>query len=225
MSNAIWYVKYISHLLQLHRYLCLMKRSLFLFLLVMILLSCSDDGISIDDAGNKVFTYEPIGWQMVLPEGWEVLSEAERDKLAYKAEHYYEEDMAAKNRGGEKKIILGVRKGEKDMNAIYGFIRSYERDEDYPELEELLEQQYRSYATGEYSAEKSLVQETLSAIAFDKATLKVSYAGKPYFTYITYSTMLDTLNFGVSIVTNNAADEQMLVEHFRKSAASITTGR
>lgn len=187
----------------------------------MFLFSCSNDGISTDDAGNKIFTYEPIGWQMVLPDGWEVLNESERDKLAYKAENYYEEDMAAKKRGGEKQIILGVRKGEKDMNAVYAFTRSYERDEDYPELEELLAQQYRSYATGEYSADSSLVQENLDGIVFDKATLHVSYAGKPYFTYITYSTMLDTLNFGVSIVSNNAADEQMLVGNFRQSAGSI----
>lgn len=201
-----------------------MKRSLFVLLLVLIFAACSDDGISTDDAGNKIYTYEPIGWHMVLPDGWEVLGEADRDKLAYKAEHYYEEDMAAKKRGGEKKIILAARKAEKDMNAIYAFVRSYERDEDYPDLEELLTQQYRSYATGEYSAEKSLEQENLNGIVFDKATLKVSYAGKPYFTYITYSSMLDTLNFGVSIVTNNTTDEQMLVDNFRKSAASITVG-
>jgi len=192
-------------------------------ILCCLLLACNNDGISTNEAGDKVFTYAPIGWQIILPEGWEVLSEAERDKLAYKAEHYYEEDMAAKKRGGEKKIILGVRKGEKDMNAVYAFTRSYERDEDFPELRELLAQQYRSYATGEYSADSSLVQEILNGIVFDKATLKVNYAGKPYFTYITYSTMLDTLNFGVSIVTNNVADEQMLVDNFRKSAASITT--
>lgn len=191
----------------------------------MLLFSCSNDGIGTDDAGNKIFTYEPIGWQMVLPQDWEILSESERDKLAYKAESYYEEDMAAKKRGGEKQIILGVRKGEKDMNAVYAFTRSYERDEDYPELEELLAQQYRSYATGEYNADSSLVQENLSGIVFEKAMLKVSYAGKPYFTYITYSTMLDTLNFGVSIVTDNAADEQMLADNFRKSVASITAGR
>lgn len=202
-----------------------MKRSLFVLLLVLIFAACSDDGISTDDAGNKIYTYEPIGWHMVLPDGWQVLSEADRDKLAYKAEHYYEEDAAAKKQGGEKKIILAVRKAEKDMNAIYAFVRSYNRDEDFPDLEELLTQQYRSYASGEYSAEKSLEQETLNGIVFDKAKLKVSYAGKPYFTYITYSTMLDTLNFGVSIVTNNATDEQMLVDNFRKSAASITVGR
>jgi len=202
-----------------------MKHSVFALLLVLVFASCSDDGISKDGAGNKIYTYEPIGWQMVLPDGWEVLSEADRDKLAYKAEHYYEEDMAAQRRGGEKQIILAVRKGEKDMNAVYAFVRCYERDEDFPDLEELLMQQYRSYATGEYSAEKSLVQETLSGIVFDKATLKVSYAGKSYFTYITYSSMLDTLNFGVSIVTNNAANEQMLVDNFRQSVGSITTGR
>jgi hypothetical protein len=190
-------------------------------ILTLFLFSCSNNGISMDDAGNKIFTYEPIGWQMVLPQDWEVLSEAERDKLAYKAEHYYEEDMAAKKHGGDKKIIMAVRKGENDMNAVYAFVRSYERDEDFPELGELLAQQYRSYATGEYSADSSLVQENLSGIVFDKATLKVNYGGKPYFTYITYSTMLDTLNFGVSIVTNIAVDEQMLVDNFRKSAASI----
>ncbi|HEY9179031.1 MAG TPA: hypothetical protein VIN07_15165 [Flavipsychrobacter sp.] len=194
-------------------------------ILTLFFFSCSNDGVSTDDAGNKVFTYESIGWQMVLPKGWEVLSESDRDKLAYRAENYYEEDMAAKKRGGEKQIILGVRKGEKDMNAVYAFTRSYERDEDYPELEELLAQQYRSYATGEYSADSSLVQENLSGMVFEKATLKVNYAGKAYFTYITYSTMLDTLNFGVSIVVNNDADEQMLVDNFRKSVASITTGR
>lgn len=194
-------------------------------ILCWLLLSCNDNDTSTNEAGDKVFTYAPIGWQMILPEGWEVLSEAERDKLAYKAEHYYEEDMAAKKRGGEKQIILGVRKGEKDMNAVYAFIRSYERDEDFPDLAELLEQQYRSYATGEYSADTSLTQEVLSGIVFDKATLKVSYAGKPYFTYITYSTMLDTLNFGISIVSNNTADEQMLTDNFRKSAERITVGR
>ncbi len=200
-------------------------RSILVLLVVLIFSSCNNDGIGTDDTGNKIFTYESIGWQMILPEGWEVLSEADRDKLAYKAESYYEEDMAAKKRGGEKQIILGVREGENDMNAVYAFTRSYERDEDFPELRELLAQQYRSYATGEYSADTSLVQENLSGIVFDKAILKVSYVGKPYFTYITYSTMLDTLNFGVSIVTNNIADEQMLTDNFRKSAASITVGR
>ncbi len=198
---------------------------IFVLFVVLIFASCSDDGISRDDAGNKIFTYEPIRWQMVLPEGWEVLSESERDKLAYKAESYYEEDIDAQKRGGDKQIILGVRKGEKDMNAVYAFVRSYERDEDFPDLEELLAQQYRSYATGEYGADTSLTQETLSGIVFDKATLRVSYTGKPYFTYITYSTMLDTLNFGVSIVTNIAVDEQMLVDNFRKSVGSITVGR
>lgn len=201
------------------------KQPRIIIIVILFLYSCAGDDITRDDKGNKVFTYEPTGWQMVLPAGWEALNKSERDKLAYKAENYYEEDIAAKKREGDKKIILAVRKGEKDMNAVYAFIRSYERDEDFPDLEELLTQQYRSYATGEYSADSSLVQEDLSGIVFDKAILKVSYAGKPYFTYITYSTMLDTLNFGVSIVTNNAADEQMLVENFRKSAKSITVGR
>ncbi|MBZ0099590.1 MAG: hypothetical protein K8F30_10925 [Taibaiella sp.] len=198
-----------------------MKQPRIIIIVIIFLFSCSGDSIRTDDKGNKVFTYEPTGWQMLLPAKWEILNESERDKLAYKAESYYEEDMAAQRRGGKKKIILGVRKGEKDMNAIYAFIRSYERDEDFPDLEELLTQQYRSYATGEYSADSSLARESLSGIVFDKAILKVSYAGKPYFTYITYSAMLDTLNFGVSIVTNNAADEQMLVENFRQSIGSI----
>lgn len=202
-------------------YFCSVKQLQIFIIISLFLFSCAGNGISRDNAGNKIFTYEPTGWQMVLPAEWEILDESERDKLGYKAENYYEEDIAAKKRGGEKKIILAVRKGEKDMNAIYAFIRSYERDEDFPDLEELLTQQYRSYATGEYSADSSLVREELNGIVFDKAILKVSYAGKPYFTYITYSTMLDTLNFGVSIVTNNAADEQMLLENFRKSAESI----
>lgn len=182
--------------------------------------SCNNnDGITNKD-GNRVFTYEPIGWQMVLPDKWQVLTESERDKLNYAAQNYYEEENT-KNKGGEKKIILGIKKAEKDMNACYAFVRNYERDEDYPNLRDLLRQQKRQYSTDNYDAQDTLIKETIGSFEFEKAVLTVYYAGKPYFTCTTYSTMIDTLNFGVSIVTNNAADEQLLTNNFRQSVSSI----
>lgn len=182
--------------------------------------SCNNnDGITNKD-DNRVFTYEPIGWQMVLPDNWQVLTESERDKLNYAAQNYYEEENT-KNKGGEKKIILGIKKAEKDMNACYAFVRSYQRDEDYPNLRDLLRQQKSQYSTNNYDAQDTLVKEKIGSMEFEKAVLTVYYAGKPYFTYTTYSTMIDTLNFGVSIVTNNTADEQLLTNNFRQSVSNI----
>lgn len=182
--------------------------------------SCNNnDGITNKD-GNRVFTYEPIGWQMTLPDNWQVLTESERDKLNYAAQNYYEEENT-KNKGGEKKIILGIKKAEKDMNACYAYVRSYQRDEDYPNLRDLLRQQKSQYSTNNYDAQDTLVKETIGRLEFEKAVLTVYYAGKPYFTYTTYSTMIDTLNFGVSIVTNNTADEQLLTNNFRQSVSNI----
>lgn len=197
------------------------KHTIKLIALLLVIISCNDNGISTNSDGNKVYTYEPIGWQMELPEGWEVLSASQRDKLAYAAQNYYEEETQNSSKEGEKKIILGVRKAEKDMNACYAFIRSYNRDEDYPSLRDLLKQQYRSYSADFYSADTSLSEEVLNSITFEKAVLAVQYQGKPYFTYTTYSTMLDTVNFGVSIVSNNTNDEQMMIEAFRKSTTYI----
>ena len=188
--------------------------------LLLLLNACKEEGMGKNANGENTFTYEPISWTMVLPEGWNVLSAADRDKLDYAAENFYEEANSGK-KSGAKKIILGVKKADKDINSIYAFVRSYERDEDYPRLRDLLRQQKRQYSTGEYQAHDTLIKETIGGHEFEKGILTVSYAGKPYYTYTTYSTMLDTLNFGVSIVTNNAADEEMLNEHFRQSAAGI----
>lgn len=187
--------------------------------LVIFVSACNSNGISTNEAGQTIFTYEPLNWQMHVPNDWEILTESQRDKLAYKAQNYYEEDVA--NNKDEKKIILGVRKAEKDINSIYAFIRAYETGDDPPDLKELLQQQYRQYSTDNYTAEKLLQQETIQGKTFDVATLSVNYNGKPYFKYITYSTMLGNTNFGVSIVTNNKADEDMLTNNFIKSIKTI----
>lgn len=199
-----------------------MKRYAFLFLFLL-LCACNDDGIREDDNGNTTFTYKPLGWTMQMPKDWQVLSAVERDKLDYAAQNFYEE--ASKNKDGEKKIIMGVRKGESNMNACYAFVRSYARDEDYPSLRDLLRQQKQQYSNGAYQADDTLVKEELNGLAFEKAVLTVSYNNKPYFTYTTYSTMIDTVNFGVSIVTNNETDKKMLEEKFRRSVSSIITNK
>lgn len=199
-----------------------MKNCAFFLLIALLFAACGDDGMGKDDNGTPTFTYEPIGWTMQLPKDWQVLSKAERNQLDYAAENYYEE-AAGKKKGGEKKIIMGVRKGESNMNACYAFIRSYARDEDYPALRDLLRQQKQQYSNGTYQAQDTLITLKLGEHDFEKAILTVNYNGKPYFTYITYSTMLDTLNFGISIVTNNRTDEIMLDENFKRSVTSITT--
>ncbi|MCB9047233.1 MAG: hypothetical protein H6550_13955 [Chitinophagales bacterium] len=183
--------------------------------------SCDNNGISRNGDGEKVYTYSPIGWQMAIPENWEILSETQRDKLAYAAQNYYEEESLSNNKEGEKKIILGVRKSKDDINSVYAFVRSYNREEDHPSLHDLLTQQYRSYSADFYSADTSLTKEIIDGISFEIAVLSVQYRDKPYFTYTTYSTMLDTLNFGVSIVSNNANDEDMLINNFKSSISSL----
>lgn len=190
-----------------------------LALMAIILLSaCNSNGVSTNN-GKKVFTYKPLGWQILLPEGWVALENHELDKLAYKAENYYEEDNRSKN--DEKKIIFGIHKIEKDVNALYAFIREIKQGDDPPKLSDLLQQQYHQYSTDMYTATKSLSQETISNKTFDVAVLSVSYNGKPYFDYITYSTMIGNTNFGASIVSNNEADKNMLVSHFRTSVKAL----
>lgn len=183
--------------------------------------ACDNDGIYKDSNGNATFTYEPVNWTMPLPKDWLVVSKAERDRLDYAAQNYYEEANSGKKKGGEKKIIMGIRKGESTMNACYAFVRSYERDEDYPALRDLLRQQQQQYSENGYTATGEVTKVQLGGNEYERALLSVTYNGKPYFNYITYSTMLDTLNFGVSIVTNNKTDEMMLEHNFKQSAKEI----
>ena len=190
-----------------------------LILLALFVAACSNDGISTDSNGQQIFTYAPLGWQTAIPDGWQALESHELDKLAYKAENYYEEDSRSKN--DEKKIIFGIHKVEKDMNALYAFIREVPEGEDAPELADLLQQQYRQYSTDNYTAEKSLTTETINGKSFEVAILSVQYNGKPYFNYITYSTMIGNTNFGASIVANNQEDENMLRNSFTSSVKTI----
>lgn len=200
-------------------YLCSMRLCAYLLLMMILLSACGNDGITEDSNGDRTFTYAPLQWTMQLPKGWQVLTEAERDRLNYAAENYYEE-AGGRHKGGEKKIIMGVRKGESNMNACYIFTRSYARDEDYPSLRDLLRQQKQQYTGGQYTLWDTLVQERMGSADWEKAVLRVSYNNKPYFTYTTYSTMIDTLNFGCSIVTNNSTDEKMLDYNFRQAASA-----
>lgn len=188
--------------------------------LLLLLTACNNNGISTDSNGNTIFTHPPIGWVMKLPQDWQVLTATERMKLAYKAENFYEENTITAN-AEQKEIILGVRKQKDDINAVYAFTRQYKKGEDQPDLAALLQQQYSGYTTGNYSATKELTQDTISGIIFDKAELQVQYNGQPYFSYTTYSTMLGTLNFGISITANNKTDYQLLLNNFKQSVSSI----
>lgn len=190
-----------------------------LILSIILLASCNSDGISTNEQGEKVFTYKPIKWEMQVPENWTVLTETERMKLAYKAENFYE-DGNSKDKN-DKEIILGIKKPGAEINALYAFTRKYKKGEDPPDLADLLDAQYRQYSSGEYKAYKSLTQEHIGGNTFDKAVLSVKYNGKPYFTYTTYSTMLQDMNFGVSITANNNEDEEMLISNFTRSVGSI----
>lgn len=190
-----------------------------LILTITLLVACNNNGISTGKEGKKVFTYKPLSWQMEVPEEWNVLTETERMKLAYKAENYYEESPAGQQE--EKEIILGVRKAEENINAIYAFTRKYKKNEDPPNLADLLAAQYKSYSKGDYNAYKSITEENISGIRFDKAVLSVRYKGKPYFTYTTYSTMLGNLNFGVSITADNNSDEELLINNFEQSISTL----
>ncbi|MCB0700653.1 MAG: hypothetical protein KDC11_12415 [Chitinophagaceae bacterium] len=192
-------------------------------LLSVFFVSCGSDEVKTNEDGSKMFEYEPMSWQIAIPEGWQVLNEVQRKQLGYAAESFYEGDKTedAEVQEGEKRIIFGTRKADKNINAMYAFIRSFSREEAGPDMKELLGQQAAGYNTIPYSADTSITSETIGSYEFVKATMQVYYGEQPYFNYVTYSAMNDTLNFGVSIVSNNGTDADMLTEIFRKSVNTI----
>lgn len=195
-------------------------RILVALLIIILAVSCNNNNVAETEDGKQVFNYEPLNWQISVPEGWQTLSSSQLKQLGNAAESFYGEGEEEKE--GEKKIIFGARKAEKNINAIYAFIRTYNKgEEEAPDMNELLRQQKEGYNTIPYSAETSVVQENLSGYTFDKATMQVYYDDKPYFKYTTYSTIIDTLNFGVTINSNNAEDERILTELFNKSLSTI----
>lgn len=195
--------------------------SLAIFLFVVLISSCGDNEVSTDDAGNKIFTSEEFYWQIRVPDGWEVLSKEKRDKITYASQQYYEGNDIGPKSEGEKKIIFAMKKEGDEANSMYAFTRTYSEEIYRPSLREMLEQQYRSYASGPYDADKFLVVDTIGEYVFDRAELKLSYNGKYYLSYITYSTMIDKVNFGSSIIVNNIADKEMLTNRFKQSLESL----
>lgn len=201
----------------------MMMRStlLILFLASLFIASCGNDGLSEGENGQQEYTYDELGWTMQVPKGWEVLSKARRTQLGNAAQSFYGEG-GSEMKEGEKEIIFGAKKGEKDVNAVYAFIRKYSAEEaEAPDMSELLRQQEEGYNTIPYSAETSLEQLVIGDHSFDKAIMQVYYDDRPYFKYTTYSTMIDTVNFGVTIISNNEQDEQMLTENFTASVKDI----
>ena len=158
---------------------------------------------------------------MLIPEGWEVMTQTQLDQMTYKAKGFYQEDELEKQYG-EKKIVMGLRKPDDKVTAMYAFIRDYRVGDDPPRLKDVLNQQYQSYSSDFYSADTSLSVESISGLVFEKAVLNVNYNNKPYFTYVTYSTMLgDTLNFGASLVAKTQADREMLEKNFLSSISKL----
>lgn len=182
-------------------------------------MACNDNIRSAKD--GDYYQYKPLEWEILIPEGWTIMTEVERAQMMYKSKGYYEEDELQKQYG-EKKIIMGLRKPGDEATAIYAFTRSFRSGDDPPRLEDILNQQYQSYSSDFYSADTTLVLEQIKGMSFEKAVLNVKYNDKPYFSYITYSTQLkDTLSFGVSIVTKSSKDSLMLVENFYNSVAQL----
>lgn len=188
-------------------------------LLCVFLLACNSN-VRQGNEGSY-YQYEPLNWEILIPDGWEVMSESELDKMTYKAKGFYQEDEFAKQYG-EKKIVMGLRKPDDKITAMYAFVRDYRTGDDPPRLKDVLNQQYQSYSSDFYSADTALTKENIEGKEFEKAVLEVSYNSKPYFTYVTYSTMLgDTLNFGASLIIKNQADRSTLERNFRLSVAKL----
>lgn len=182
--------------------------------------ACSDDDIEEHSDGSKTVNYEKLDWKYEVPAGWKVSSETERRHMAYKAETYYEDNAA--NNNDEKEIIMAVKKEDSSINAIYAFVRAYSKEEaEGPDMKELLRQQYKAYTNAPYSAKKSLTEERIGSHKFIKAHLDIYYNEQPYYTYTTYSTMIDTMNFGATITADNQSDRSLLTENFYKSVMTL----
>lgn len=194
---------------------------IYALLTVVFLYSCGNDHISTGSNGHKMYTYPPMHWSIQVPDNWIVMDDSQLDKLTYKSQNFYEADVIPDGKKVEKKIIYGVRKAEEDMNSCYVFMREYRKGDDAPDLRPILDQQYKQYSKGSYTAEKSITKKNIAGREFDVAVLTVSYNGAPHFTYTTYSTMVSNTNFGTSIVANNKADEQMLTGLFEQSVPSL----
>lgn len=188
-------------------------------LFVVVIAACADDSITEKKDGSKEFTYEPLSWKIDVPVGWEVSSETERRHMAYKAATYYENSEADDSK---KEIIFAAKKGDSSVNSIYAFVREYPADEaEGPDMRALLRQQYAAYSSAPYNAEQHLTDMNIGKYIFTRAMLDIYYNNQPYYIYTTYSTMIDTLNFGVTIIGDNEADRKMLTENFYKSVLTI----
>lgn len=201
-----------------------MKTQLLLLVLCVILfMSCDNNGVTRTEDGKEIFVYKPLSWQMEVPDGWQVLSKDRRVQLGNSASAFYG-DEEEEQETVEKEIIFGAKKADKDINAVYGFIAKYTPGKaEPPDMNELLRRQRESYNMIPYSAETSVAQETINGHRFDIAVMQVYYDERPYFKYTTYSTMIDTVNFGITIISNNKVDESMLEDNFKKSVTTLGT--
>lgn len=211
-----------------------MKQYPLILLASLFLLSCGQkSGVRTNDNGDRVYFDESIGWEMIIPEGWEVLPADTLRKMTAAAANYYEDapSIADKPRY-DKKMILGLRKTDAPYNALYAFTRVYGVADDakQPDMQNMLDAQYASYdpnrTDSAYHTDTSLRTMMINGREFEVAKLiatkKATDQQQGYTVhYITYSTMIDSVNFGVSMITYTENASKTLIQHFEPSIRTL----
>ncbi|MEZ5018375.1 MAG: hypothetical protein R2800_15045 [Flavipsychrobacter sp.] len=202
-------------------------RTFLVFILAAITIAgCSNSDSSITEGANgeMIFTYQPLNWQINTPQKWYILNDDELRHKTYASQQFYEHDKEEDS--DANKIIFGMNKEEgKQANSLYAFISGNVTDHKVA-LKAILDQQYAQYTEplsgyDDYTVDSTFRQKEINQKTFYIATLKVQAPNGGYYEYITYSTMLDTLNFGASIICTNEQDKQLLQDLWQRSIATV----
>lgn len=203
-----------------------MKQYIRLLIIAIGIASCGGSDSQITDAadGGKTFAYQPLGWQINTPQGWYILNDDELRHKTYASQQFYEHDEEKES--DANKIIFGLNKTQgQQANSLYAFVTGNVTDHKVA-LKAILNQQYAQYTEplsgyDDYTVDSTFRKKEVHNKTFYIATLKVQAPNGGYYEYTTYSTMLDTLNFGASIICTNQPDKELLEKLWWQSIATI----
>lgn len=197
---------------------------LIILIFLIILPSCkkTDPNKTIDEGNisENVYTSQEIGWTIEIPKGWKIISKEEKDKWQKKGEKAITEFTGEEMQYEGLKDLVGFKKNQFNIFQATSEPFEVEYEGEWEEnnqiLKELLYQTFESQGIRVDSTETST--ETIDNIDFKTFSFTIyGPKGDIILKQITYSTLINGLDFGVNMSYNNDKNRDEMLKVWRGS--------
>lgn len=197
-----------------------MKRHLLsLFLLLTILSACSQSTSTENKTTTQdsVYRYEPVGWEMNLPDGYEFMSEQEGKRLEEKGLDAIRETAEEDLDPEPVNNLLNFRKGQ---NVFLSTSQDVDlEDISYEDVHnDLIDLMIQTYKDNNLGVNHSQNRETIGGREFIRDEFKLTTSdGRHLLSQVMYSKLFGSHELSVTITWTNEACGNEMLNCWRKS--------